>query len=327
MVLALVVLAGTSAMAQTGQKTDPYFHINGSTYKLGVTANTNSSFNWTKSFADGLIGSDDSDVLTSWSGNTTNEVTITWSDDAAGEYWFDVTETDNTNACKQTIRRIYINVIDFDVHVYFSDDAGANIESNTGLMSACGAGTVANYGDVLDETNKVAFSQEISIGGTGSVKGDLTTQTGTSPYTTRYVTMEIFWNIPEAAKEKFTAPTIKSIAFDYSLALTDVNSTYVSFNGVTDAAENTFISDADGATKFTATVLYNTQWGIPDVTTAATITNVTLYENAAKGGLVYGREKDSNETAAGATNPRQNTTATQTIYSAPATSVISPTQN
>jgi hypothetical protein len=310
MMLAIVVLASTSAWAQpNGTATNPFWHVNNSTHTLTVTANASSSFSWVAS---------DPTALSSFTGDNTNSATITWDEDAAGIYYFDVTETDNTNACEQTIRRVYIGVLAFDIYAYFSDNAGGDIEG-TGAMAGCSEGTVANYGDIGPGD---AFSQVVNIESSGTA-GDLSTQTGTSPRSVRYIALDLTWATPSTGT--FTAPTVGSIQFDYALTLTDAEGTFHTFNGVAASTGNTFV-DGDGTSPWVIPIEYDVEWGAADVTTAVTVTNCTLYSLA--GGSTtpltvrLGTELNTNEAANGGTDPDQNTTDVQTIWSAPATSVI-----
>jgi hypothetical protein len=316
MMLALVVLAGTSAWAQTGQQDDPFWHVNGSTHTLTVTANANSTFSWTAS---------DPAALTAFTGTNTNVATITWSEDANGVYYFDVVETltgAGFQACQTTTRRVYVAVLDFDAYVFFSDNSGANIEANGALMTACGEGTTSNYGDVGPGT---AFSQEVVIPGNavGSA-GDLSVQEGANPQTQRYVSVSIHWDTAPVG-QTFVAPDILSIGFDYSINLTDADGTFVSFNNVATATSGTTVVDGGaGSLLYTIPLVYDVQWGIDDVETQVTLTNVTLYGGNNGTGTVLGVERNANESAyPNAADPRQNTSAVQTIQSAPATSVIS----
>ena len=311
MVLALMVFAGASAFAQAdGTDGNPYWHVTGSSHTLHVTANANSTFTWT---SDATVGSTSSDALTAM--ETTGElINITWSEYAAGQYYFDVTETDNTNSCKQTIRRIYVNVLSFDVEAYFSDATG-NIEADAAKMSACGEGTTPNYGNVGTSGAADAFDNLFNG------NGDLAAFTGTNPRTQRQITLVVHWIVPPAATT-FTAPTIGSIEFTYALTLTDAEGTFNSFNGNTATGDNGEYVDGSSLT-YDIPIDYDVEWGAADVTTSVTVTNCKLFSGAGATGTLYGTESASNIGAAGSgTTPYPNTTATQTIWSAPATTII-----
>lgn len=306
MMLALIVIAGTSAWAQPSNGTAalPYWHVNGSTHILSVVAVGSNTYAWTTDAlpADVTMGATNS-----------NSLTITWSETAAGAFYFDVTETEPApSTCAVTVRRVYVSVLAFDIYAYFSTNAGVDIEG-TAPMADCGAGTTVTYGDIPG----VAFSQTVNIEGSGTA-GDLSTQTGTVPRTQRYMSLALAWATPPTGT--FTPPAYASIRFDYTISLTDVGGTFVSFNGAAGVGGTTSV-DGSGVL-WTIPILYNAKWGVPDATMAVTITNATLFTNAGAGGPALGTERNNNETANGTASPAQNTTDIQTIYSAPATTVI-----
>jgi len=238
MMLALVVLAGTSAWAQSGTLTNPIIQINGSAHTLHVDAHGTNTYSWVTSAT--IV-----DDFTSYTGNDTRTLSYTWSETATGSFTFDVTETDPSETCKTTTRRIHVLVIDFDIIAYWST-GGANIEADAAQMNACSEGTEANYGD--DPAN-LAFGQEIDLGNTGSVAGDLSTMVGTAPMTEREITLEIQWNLGTSSFDP--AGLVGSIGFTYSFDITNENGTFVSFNGIaTNQNGTTYVdgdADADGA--------------------------------------------------------------------------------
>lgn len=303
MVFALVILAGTSAMAQVGTDADPFWHVNGSTHTLTVTNVPGNTYAWTTADAGA--------VLTTFSGIATNQATITWDDAAAGLYHFRVTET-GPAACQVTVREVTVAVLNFDVYAYYSDANGGNVEADAAVMTACSEGTVANYNDLVG-----AFSQEVQVDGTGTV-GDLSDQIGTSVPTLRYISFLITWGTPSVGS--FTPPVIGSLELDFDITLTDPDATFVSFNGVGSNSGNTsFTPNAAVASGlvFTGELEYNAQWGIPNVTAFLAASNCQIFDGTA---TLIGDELALNVTGVG--TPTQNTTATQTIQSAPATSVI-----
>lgn len=249
MVLALVVLAGTSAMAQTDpivDNTNALRHtmITGSTHTFSVTpGNAANTINWLV-WKEGTPGAEATTAdIVSYAQGAASSYQFTWAHSASGNYYVQYTETRPGDAsCAVTIRRFYIQVFDFDVEVFISDASGVKITGADNLAE-CGEGTVANYGDmpVAGASSTKAFSNDFNS------NGDLVNYKGESPRTTRYVSLKVTWNIPTG----FTAPTIGSMKFNYLTTSSAIaNGDLITVNGSTtvDNGETSDAVNADGLT-------------------------------------------------------------------------------
>lgn len=327
MVLALVVLAGTSAMAQTDPEVDNtatlrYTMITGSTHTFSLTpGNAANTINW-RVWKEGSPGAEATTAdIVSYAQGSTASYQITWAHSASGNYYVQYTETRPGDAsCAVTIRRFYIQVFDFDVEVFISDASGAKI-TGTDNLAECGEGTVANYGDMPADgsPSTKAFSNDFNS------NGDLVNYKGETSRTTRYVSLKVTWNVPVG----FTAPTIGSMKFNYVTTSSAIaNGDLITVNGSTDVAsgETSDAVNGDGLT-CTFPLVYNARWG-QDITTVFNATNVKLYTAATPGTtLPLGLEPQSKEVPQGHLTYLPNTTEQQTIYGAPATTVIGVSQN
>lgn len=300
MMLAIVVLAGTSAMAQDGTLASPLFQINNSAHTFSVTAIAGTSYDWDVFHADNTDASAD---VTSVSGSTSNTYGHTWGVGATGTYYVQVTQTSATGGCT-TVRRVYVTVVKFDVLVYVSDNAGLNLETAT-PYETCGAGTTANYGDIGTIPAATAFGQTYA--------NTLSSFTGNATYRSHaYVGFKITWDVVAG----FTPPAIDHISYVANVTSAPA-SDFVSIGGVASASNASVTESAgSGTTTFYSTLLYNARWS-QDITLSVEAHDVTLY-NATNG--VIGTEYSVNVTANGTAT--QNTTDNQIILSAPATSVI-----
>jgi len=301
MMLALIVIAGTSAWAQSdGTSTNPYVHANGSSHTLTVLDNANSSFAWTTNAAAADV------TLGATNGNTLD---IEWSETAAGSFWFDVTETNTAApamACQTTVRRVYIFIIDFDVRVYVSDVNGT--ELTLAGLTACGSGTTAFYGNVGTSPAADAFD---NVGGNAGALG--TFDPGDAS-TIRYIGLAITWNtssLPGAST--FTPPTPDEMTFTYDVT-TDAGTDFISLAGNAGTTGTVTVPVTATADVFVATLLFDPRWAV-NFTTSTNAVDCIISD----GGVVVGQERTVNETAPGLTN----TTANEIILGAPATSTIS----
>jgi len=304
MVVAIMVLAATSAMAQAdGSPTNPYVHANGSTHNLTVTGGGGvSTFLWTWDATTAA-------ALTGTANETTNVLQITWSEDAAGSFYFDVTETYTANAtqmaCQATTRRVYIYLIKMDVHVYISDENGTQLTGDE--LLACGTGTTATFGD---EGPGAAFSNRFNT------DGNLLTYDPGTNQTPRYIGLEVNWITGELpGVSSFVAPDITNLTFTYTVAGVDIDdfasleatATTTGTVTVAEVSENVFVAD----------LLWNPRWG-KDIVYNVTATDCI----ALNGATVVGMERSTTEAGVGSTDPWANTTADETILGSPATSDI-----
>ena len=186
MMLALVVIAGSSAWAQgTGEGTldDPNFEFAGSTRTFSLTSSTPSSgstswqvYTTTATYeADAAATTAVCDPVS----GTGTSFTTQWTADATGRYIVRVTE-ETSNSCT-TIRDFHVLIADFDVYVYACDIDGTIIPSS-GTLASCGINGSYNPFD-----NELAGK----TGNNTDADGSLDNFEGTDPYSVRYVAVEI----------------------------------------------------------------------------------------------------------------------------------------
>lgn len=344
MVLALVVLAGTSAMAQNdadaNTSTETYVMITGSTHTFSTTrGRSGSTLAWT--VAKGANGSGDASGEYTVTGATDGtSFQITWDEDAAGIYTIQVSETNPaaTDGCS-TIRRFYVNVLDFDVMVYVSDANGEYL-GTADVRDFCGDGTTANYGN---EDSGAAFNNTFNSDGTldgytGTAADDRSSET--DGYTERYVSLAIVWNTGIDAAD---IPTIGAVAFGYTAT---VNHGLINVNAVASTgAGSTYTANVKTPTTvpsgvtgtysvFTIPITFEDRWfasTVEDITCTFSADDVALNSEADNSGSVIGREPASKQIIpATAANPNSylvNEGAQQTIFLAPATTPIKVSQN
>ena len=350
MMLAIVVLAGTSAMAQqigaVNDQTHGFVMVAGSTHTFTITpAQGTDGIQWT--LYDITRSQACAAAQATLNNATTAVAQVVWTNNSIGQYYAQVVETRAGVACANTTRRFYITIVDFDVLVYAADAAGERI-SGTNLL-ACGNGTTGRYGDVGTAGTADAFSNAFQ-NATGTITDALTTYTGTSaPRTVRHIGYQIIWNMGSTG---VTPPTVDNITVGYTVNLTDAaassyvaNTDFVSFNGSTNAsAANGFAINTIGANTLTATdfggcgvtgtvkgptfvvpVVINDRWSsstVTDLLLNVSSSNIVLQNGAA----IIGSEPSAydlplanyNACVTTATNKAEQ----QTIQLAPATSTI-----
>lgn len=341
MMLAIVVLAGTSAMAQNNAATNAsngrYIMITGSSHTFSVArGESGSTIAWT-------LVREAGQTVDGAQTAADNQFTVTWDQNASGNYYVQAIETRNGIACANTTRRFYVNVLDFDVWVYVSDASGNRISGAS--LASCGDGTTANYGnELIGGTTGLAFSNaHTNTNGTldaltGTAALDLNNVELTDGFTRRYITMGVVWNNSVNAADAAAMTTaIDSLRFDYSAA---VSEGLINVNGTAAATASgvyasTKVTPGDltalGANSFGFTIPmdFNDLWeGVAhsNITFNLTATNVSLMD----GTSVLGIEPDAREGGVAnvpPTTPYANTSETGTIQLAPATSVISVSQN
>ena len=234
MMLAIVVLASTSAMAQNNTATSRQIMITGSTHTFTVTPVGTNTVEWLvyKEAAPG--GEATTADVVSYARGSSASYAVNWAESASGNYYIEATETrQNTGLgqnCANTVRRYYVTVYDFDVEAYISDINGGKI-TGTDDLADCGQGTEANYGDMGNAAFSNAFNTD----------GILGTYIGTAPRTTRYVSLRITWN-----GSVTTPPAIGSMRFNIAAA---ASSDLYSINSVTAGLPSIVTFDAvNGAT-------------------------------------------------------------------------------
>jgi hypothetical protein len=353
MMLALVVLAGTSARAQqigaVNDATHGFVMVAGSTHDLSITpSQADNGFSWT--LYDISRAQACAVAQATMTNETTATATIAWTQNSIGQYYAQVVETRNGVLCANTTRRFYITIIDFDILVYAADDAGERISG--GSLLACGNGTTARYGDIGTAGSADAFSNAFQ-NPTDIVPNALDTYTGTAaPRTVRYVGFQIIWNLGTTG---VTPPAVNNILVDYAVSVDDangasayvLNTDFVSIDGntnatgtgleITSTGANTLaaadfncllLGAAKGATFFVPIVI-NDRWSSSDVTDLLlnfNATNIVLQYDDGSTISVIGTEPDAYELPAAAYSScvtlATNMAEQQTIQLAPATTTI-----
>jgi hypothetical protein len=174
MVLALIVIAGTSAWAQTGLAVGtPIWHLPGSTHGVQVANHgATSTYTWAIRTS-ACDGSDNGAAVGASITTGAYQATITYTGAATGMYRITCTETTvgvapADNNCS-TVRVFWTAIMNIDVVVTASDAAGATISGNA--LSSCndypslntpvGSSIVGNT-DLLDNTNNLNAWQSAS---------------------------------------------------------------------------------------------------------------------------------------------------------------------
>lgn len=131
MMLAIVVLAGTSAMAQSNGLTvgTAIWHLPGSTHGLSVeSGHSGTTFLWTVSSVacDGITAGAFTAPTFNGTSATTSQASFTYPADAKGIYRFLVTETATDGGCT-TVREFFTSIMSIDVTAFASNEAGTAI--------------------------------------------------------------------------------------------------------------------------------------------------------------------------------------------------------
>jgi hypothetical protein len=170
MVLALIVIGGTSAWAQDGLTVGTaYWHLPNSVHGVQVANHgATSTYAWTIRTA-ACDGSDNGVAVGASITTGAYQATITYTDAATGVYRITATEaTVGDNLCS-TVRVFYTAIMNIDVVVTASNAAGATIAG--AALSTCndypslntpvGSSIVGNT-DVLDNTNNLNTWQSLT---------------------------------------------------------------------------------------------------------------------------------------------------------------------
>lgn len=326
MVLALVVLAGTSAKGAAGDlPTTPLVVVAGSQQTIAVTAATASNtFSWqlyagqnatTAVAADGGVH-----TVTTWP-QTAATFTLQWKDQASGSYYLEVTETEIApTTCAVTKRGFHLYILGFDVLVYTSDDAAALIDGVN--LSTCGVSS--SYPAFMNDLTKSVDGTNRTDGSETTADGNLADFVGTNPRASRYFTVQINFDAVPGGMA-FTAPDVVSIKCDIA---TTASSDLYSVNGETTGASSltqTLIANEKAANKFVFEAVYDARWGT-DITTYVVVRNVKIYDDATASSVALGEEPTGREDIDKSTAFDNNISETYTIQSSPNTSTISVTK-
>jgi len=320
MMLALIVMAGTSAFAQDGLTVaTAYWHMPGSTHHVSVTNHAGFTYAWgiTMANCDGSAGAAVADGTgIAGAGNT---ATITYSDDAAGVYRITVTETDGDGGCN-TIRQFYTAVMNVNVVVTSTLADGT---------TAAPAADCNDY-DLVGPTLSYLVPNTNADDGGGS-SANLAALTSASLYNERWVHLVLSVSDASGCPGIGNAPTAADLAwrFDYTIAdggATGTNyvdnfvamqaTANVTFTDATD--ETSTITVAEGTTAITIPLRSNIRWATTNTDADQSFTfNVANLVVDDDGDATFqdGGESTANEAIG-------NTSALQYINASPATQRI-----
>jgi hypothetical protein len=327
MMLAIVVLAGTSAMAQIGIPTSADTHFTGSTHTYTVADHSaiGNTYAWAILTASGsptLVSGAAADAshYSITGGNTSNAFTFEWTPAASGYYSIQVTESNEStrNSCS-TVRQYFVLVIDFDLHLFASTSAGVEISAAADLAT-CGSN-----GDYNPWFNNETDLTDNRTEGDGSAA---------NPYSVRYVTatltsstgidlasVDYRWYFPYTITGGDDNYDVSIVPYNHTAAVTVVNTTFNSGN-VTVELES-------GATVASVTfeIRYQPKWANDESDILLTMSNAqnTCKLDGIDTDLLFddGTESTANYgTTPGSADPLSNQTRQQTIYVSPATSTI-----
>lgn len=213
MVLALVVLAGTSAMAQTATSngltpTTARLAVVGSVsaFTQAETGANDATYAWTIleiDPADGLAATGTSTVgtggrfvtsagVTTGASTTDATVYIQWLAAPAttgNVYAIQCTATTSTTGqgtCT-TIRRFFVTVFDYDVDIYLSDATGAKLGSDADITDECNSWSGKIITNSLESTALTVADHDLTHNGNATTD----TPAGIEKTTTTYFTVEI----------------------------------------------------------------------------------------------------------------------------------------
>jgi hypothetical protein len=257
MMLALVVLAGTSAWAQTGLLvTDPVWHLPGSTHGFQVVDHTDTDYAWAIASVTcaGAAGSGAAQTINAVVGSE-HQATVTYTPDASGLYRISVTESSTGDEGCSTIREFFTAIMDINVVVIASDnlgDAVANLTTCNDYSTLNGSALVGNDNADDGSNNLAAFIDP-------------------AWYNTRYVevTLEVADNTGCGLA---TAPAATDFAWTFDYTIADGASTatnYVdNFRTLTNAGvtftdatdETSSIQVPQGTTSIVLTMTSNIRW-------------------------------------------------------------------
>jgi hypothetical protein len=320
MMLAIVVLASTSAMAQPANSSvHPAIHLAGSTHPVSVNRGVGSStLSWVlySGTAAGTTANA-AHTTTTWP-QTSNAFSLVWTDQAAGAYYLEVTETDDDPTCSTTKRGFHIFIIGFDAYVFTSSATGAPIATTALTDCSTSPAYPAFMNDLTINPNNTPRTDGAE---SGTADGDLSDFVGTNPKTQRDYTVRIVFDVnPETGAAYVPTTALGSIKFDLAID----NTNLVSVNSVANTAAT--VADVTvplrASNEFTFPVIYNDRWGA-NLNSHATVTNVKIYTSADGTGTTLGEEPVSKEDT-----DRSNATAldnqsdTFIIVSSPNTSTI-----
>jgi hypothetical protein len=303
MLLALTVIAGTSAWAQDGLAPgSAVWHLANSTEVVTVTNHADFTYSWAITGSD-CLGAPTALVGASIAG-ATNSATITYLATATGMYRITCTEID-PEGCSTT-REFFTAIMTIDVAVIASDNLGAAVAD----LTTCNDWT-ATYGSALTPTTLVP--NPINTGVLAGYRDD-------AYFNTRYVNVSFSTsNATGCVVAGMPAANTLDWEFDYDFTQTN----YASANNFIDmstgaagvaftapTSDDSHITVTAPTTAFTIALRSNIQWGTTD-----TDANETFSFNATAV-VVEGN--------GGEATPQQanNSSAAQTIFASPATSVI-----
>lgn len=344
-----------AADQEVGSTGNPKVYITGATDSLQITRGVlggNSTVQWILYTGSAAVPgneatSTDLDLVAhpTWDATQDNAVgqaarfRFKWTDNAAGAYYLQVTETDQRTqasplqdrTCAVTVRGFHIFIMGFDVAIYASNNTGDSL--NADLLSACaGPAYPAFLNDVVMNVDGTIRTDILNTVPNPAVNGpDLTPIVGTTAHAdrSRWYTVKLRFDTPPG--DNFTPLTVGSIRM--KLRVNGVDSLYVAtINGVDMEGDRASYSNADafvalnGAQadyEYPFEVIFNDIWGA-DLEPTVTVTDVTLWSGNDGAGLNLGEEPSTYEDLV-PNNPARfdNTSNAFTIFGKPATGPIS----
>jgi hypothetical protein len=258
MLLALVVLAGTSAMAQDGLSIETaIWHLAGSSHNLEVNEHTDFTYLWTIEAitCDGTTAS--ATTTAHVAPNNAFQTVLSYDTDASGIYRITLVETDGDNGCN-TRREFFTAVMSVDVTVIASD---ATINAAADL-------TTCNDYELIRGSNLVG-NTDADDGGADA----LGTWTNAALFNQRWVNIVLSTSNTAACPAILNAPLASDFNwnFTYDVTSTGGSTTFADeFLGFQPAIINTTTVPAATVTYSDNTDLSNT------VQVQAGITNITI---------------------------------------------------
>jgi hypothetical protein len=323
MVLALIVMAGTGALAQnTGwSQADAIWHLPGSSHVVQVESHVGSTYTWTIQ-AVTCAGVPGATTTGHVGGSTTNSETITYDETASGMYRI---TCDEDNGC-HTIREFFTSIMSIDVVAYASDAAGVTL----------GAGPLASCNDYALPTmnNSNLVTNDVLEDG-GATSALFTAFHRNDRYNERYVTVRLDVTDGSGCAGIAGAPAADDFnwTFDYTIAGTNIDATnFRGFGTLPAWATNATPTALTGAIVVTAqagssTVIMPLQtlirWGLTD-TDQDQVLGFTVDTGSAMldGSDTDNTYDDGTEPTTPAAITDNNVTEDQLINASPATSRI-----
>lgn len=321
MMLALIVFAGTSAMAQDGLTPNTaYWHLPSSVHGVQVANHTNTTYDWaiTKSTCLGVADG----AATGASITTGNyQATITYTSAATGMYRITCTET--ANSCS-TVREFFTAIMDIDVVTIASDAIGTAITG--GALTTCN-----DYSTIMSTSLVGNTDAEDNTNSLNTWKDNTATPLFQN---VRYVTVTLNTSDLSGCSSVLNAPVANTFNWQFNYTITgtnyDADDNFVTMSTAanpgtgtityTDAADLTStISVTAGTSSFTIALNSYIRWGLTDTDEDQEfVFDIDNTSTVLDGGDADSDYDDGTETS-DATHTDNNNSASQHIDASPAT--------